>query len=86
MSSLIHEVGFCLANVDFRMSIWFATLRKMSPYSQSFWFTFSRIRTRITPNTETFHAVQVILQMFYPIINTHGIKKPFALYFHDDTP
>ena len=33
------------------------TLRKKCPYSEFFWSAFSRIRTRITPNTDTFHAV-----------------------------
>ena len=46
------------------------TLRKKCPYSELFWSVFSRIRTeygeirkmrtRITPNTNTFHAVLVL--------------------------
>ena len=48
------------------------TLRKMCPYSELFWFAFSRVRTehgeirsmrsRITPNMDTFHAVTVRLR------------------------
>ena len=37
------------------LSIFF--LHKKCPYSELFWSAFSRIRTRITPNTDTFHAV-----------------------------
>ena len=32
-------------------------LRKNCPYSELFWSAFSRIRTRISPNTDTFHSV-----------------------------
>ena len=32
-------------------------LREKCPYSELFWSTFSPIRTRITPNTDTFYAV-----------------------------
>ena len=35
------------------------SLRKKCPYSELFWSVFSRIRTRITPNTDTFHAANV---------------------------
>ena len=40
------------------------TLRKKCPYSELFWSVFSRIRTRITLNTETFCAV----------LNTHLVR------------
>ena len=33
------------------------TLRKICPYAELFWSIFSRIRTRITPNTVAFYAV-----------------------------
>ena len=36
------------------------SLRKKWPYSELFWSLFSRIRTRITPNTDAFYAVIVI--------------------------
>ena len=32
-------------------------LRKKCPYSELFWSAFSRIRTKITRNTVTFHSV-----------------------------
>ena len=34
-------------------------LRKKCPYFELLWSSFSRIRTRIAPNTDTFHAVKV---------------------------
>ena len=34
-------------------------LRNRCPYSELFWSSFSRIRTRITPKTDTFYAVSV---------------------------
>ena len=34
-----------------------SSLRKKCPYSELFWSVFSRIRTRITPNIDTFHVV-----------------------------
>ena len=37
-------------------SFWHA-LRKKCPYSELFWSVFSRIWIRITPNTNTYHAV-----------------------------
>ena len=33
------------------------SLPKKSPYSELFWAAFSRIRTRMTPNMDSFHAV-----------------------------
>ena len=33
------------------------SLRKKWPYLELFWSKFGKIRTRITPNTDTFHAV-----------------------------
>ena len=33
-------------------------LRKKRPYPELFWSESGKIRTRITPNTDTFHAVQ----------------------------
>ena len=35
------------------------TLRKKCPYSELFWSERGKIRTRITPNTDTFYAVSV---------------------------
>ena len=35
------------------------TLRKKCPYSELFWSERGKIQTRITPNTDTFYAVQV---------------------------
>ena len=34
-------------------------LRKKFPYSELFWSECGKIRTRITPNTDTFHAVNI---------------------------
>ena len=34
------------------------TLCKKCPYLELFWTVISRIRTRITPNTDTFRAVE----------------------------
>ena len=61
-------------------------LRKKCPYSEFFWSTFSRIqteygdiqsvRTKITPNTDTFHAVQH-LSMLNPL-TTPDIKLLFS--------
>ena len=36
------------------------SLRKKCSYSELFWSAFSRIRTRITPNTDTFQARQCL--------------------------
>ena len=37
---------------------WFGrTLCEKGPYSELFWSAFPRIRTRITPNTDTFYAM-----------------------------
>ena len=36
-------------------------LRKKCPYSELFWSTFSRIRTRITLNMDTFHVVIIYM-------------------------
>ena len=41
-------------------------LREKCPYSELFWSAFSRIRTRITPNNDTFYAV---LQFWSILIN-----------------
>ena len=38
----------------------FQSLRKKCPYSELFWSIFSRIRSRITPNMDTFHAVSLL--------------------------
>ena len=37
-----------------------SSLRKMCPYSELLWSAFSHIRTRITPDTDIFHAVVVL--------------------------
>ena len=37
--------------------------RKKCPYLELFWFTFSRIWTRITPNTDTFYDYSVSLRI-----------------------
>ena len=34
-----------------------STLRKKCPYSELLWSEYGKIRIRITPNTDTFHAV-----------------------------
>ena len=36
------------------------TPRKKCPFSELFWFKCGKMRTRITPNTDTFHAVVVL--------------------------
>ena len=47
------------------------TLREKCPYSELFWSAFSRIRTRITPNTDNFlRSVNVVRK-----------NKVVALYF-----
>ena len=50
-------------------------LRKKSPYSELFWSAFSRIRTeygkmrtRITPNTDTFYPVIILIVTIMKII------------------
>ena len=35
-----------------------STLRKKCPHSELFWSECGKMRTRITPNMDTFHAVQ----------------------------
>ena len=79
------------------MRLWI--LREKCPYSEFFWFVFSRIRTeyaealrvspylvqcekirtRTTPNTSTFHAVEVnVIQVqfhYYSIINLHDVME-----------
>ena len=57
------------------------TLRDKCPYSELFWSTFSRIwteqsecgkmRTRITPNTDTFYAVIIAWQVFFLLMDTN---------------
>ena len=39
------------------------TLREKCQYLELFWSVFSRIRTRVTPNTDTFYAVQAIRKL-----------------------
>ena len=49
--------------VDSGCKIWSYTLHKKCPYSEVFWSVFSKsgkIRTRITPNKNIFHAVQLV--------------------------
>ena len=36
------------------------SLRKKSPYLQFFWSDCGKMRTRKTPNTDTFHAVFIL--------------------------
>ena len=36
------------------------SLREKGPYSEFFWLVFSRIRTRKTPNTDTFYTVNAL--------------------------
>ena len=36
-----------------------STMRERCPYSELFWSVFSRVRTTISSNTETFYAVQL---------------------------
>ena len=38
----------------------FQSLRKKCPYSELFWSVFSRIRSKIAPNMDTFHAVSLL--------------------------
>ena len=45
------------------------TLREKWPYTELFWFVFSRIQTRITPNMDTFYAVLMTLK-------TLNLSKP----------
>ena len=76
----------------------FQSLRKKCPYSELFWFTFSRIwteygengvslhiqsecrkmRTRRTPNTDTFHAVNRTLK--YSFCTLGSSIPPAELY------
>ena len=39
-------------------------LPKKCPYSELFWSEWGKMRTRITPNTDTFHAVGILLSAF----------------------
>ena len=41
--------------------LFFYSCDQKCPYSEQFWSTFSRIWTRITPNTDTFYAVDTKL-------------------------
>ena len=45
------------------------SLRKKCPYAELFWPLIHRIRTRKTPNEDTFHAVIVLLQNVTPWIH-----------------
>ena len=78
-------------------SDWYS-LRKKCPYSEFFWSVFSRIqsecgkvRTRITPNTDTFHAVtkenKVYQDENYPAksVNDRGSRFSSDLNFCDVT-
>ena len=54
ISFKLHRGGLCF--LFFRNKYW-DSLRKKCPYSELFWSLFSRIRTKITPNTDTFHPM-----------------------------
>ena len=41
------------------------SLLEKCPYSELFWSSFSSIRTRITPNKDTFYAVLFVRLFFY---------------------
>ena len=68
------------------------TLREKCPYSELFWSVFSRIRTeyekirtRIAPNTDTFHAVRItIIQDNCPVSNKMYHALPLH-YFCNET-
>ena len=54
-------------------------LREMYLYSEFFWSVFSRIRTRKTPNTDTFHAVYVNMAVSYDNPKTKNAFSKNAL-------
>ena len=65
------------AKAGFNVFSSYPTQRQNYPYFELFWSVFSRIRTeygkirtRITPNTDTFHALQFCL-----------IFLPFGMHF-----
>ena len=45
------------------------------PNVELFWFSFSCIRTRITSNTDTFHAVKLLLLMLLLMLSTKAMLK-----------
>ena len=62
-------------------------LRKKCPCLELFWSVFSRsqiecgkIRTRITPNTDTFHAVQIIIYLKYKVVGAR-IRSLWWVHF-----
>ena len=52
---LIETITSCTYKKKMECSV---TLRKNCSCSELFWSAFSRIRTRVTPNTDTFYAVE----------------------------
>ena len=59
----------CFRNTIIRYS--WISLCKKCPYSVLFWSAISRIRTRITPNMDTFHAV-------FNIVNSFRLRNKFV--------
>ena len=56
------------------------SLLEKCPYSELFWSSFSSIRTRITPNKDTFYAVLFVRLFFYSHKNN---IKMFWYYSHN---
>ena len=56
------------------------SLREKCPYSELFWSAFYRIRTRITPNTDTFYAVNVLVNHEYTTKPTFGSQAILNFY------
>ena len=53
----------------------------MCPYSGLFWSAFSRIRTRITPKTDTFYAVNLTYRTFSECKNLSFTPMSNHTYF-----
>ena len=52
-----------------RIQTEYGEIQSISPYSVQMW----KMRTRITPNTDTFHAIHTALKIYFLFIALRGI-------------
>ena len=59
-----------------------STLRKKCPHSELFWSEYGKMRTRITPNMDTFHAVFVCNSIVHlrRMVKSYYVIKSYLRY------
>ena len=83
-----YEVNWTYISV---LHIFWTSLRQKCPYSELFWSVFSCIRTeygkiltRITPNTDNFHAVWHLSELLLMRLSSNNLGKSFVGFTKDD--